>query len=199
MKRAKSMATTICLLAFCLLTSTAEVGFAQTIGAGNGAAASQLPADVTAQVRQLVAEVRALKVEVYKLRLTAQQTKVAQLERALHQLQTDKQRMEEQEREFAGELAALDQYLGQPDLEPGERAALAQAKEQFAHSGPASFYTQRQQIAQQETELSQRIERERQHWQELVDKAKELGLKLGENEASLKAITPETGFLQPRH
>jgi hypothetical protein len=187
MKRVKLMATTICLLAL-----TTVVGFAQTNGAGNSATASQLPADMAAQVRRLMAEVQALKVEVYKLRLTAQQTKVAQLERALYQLQADKQRLEEQEREFAGELVALDQYLGQSDLEPGERAALAQAKEQFTRNGPASFHAQRQQIAQQETELSQRLERERQHWRELVDKARELGIELGESGMNLKDIPLET-------
>jgi uncharacterized protein YlxW (UPF0749 family) len=185
MQRARLIVTTACLVIIATVT-----GWAQTNGktaaptaaptAANDAA-RQVP-ELAALAQRLAAEVRNLKIEMLKLRLESQQAKLAQLEREIEQAQKDKQRLEAQESGFNKEMAEYDERLGQPDLEASERAQLETVKMKMTAGGRQRFDTQRQQIAQQEAEVKERLAREQEQWQELVKQARTLGIEVGEKQ-----------------
>ncbi|MGH9833405.1 MAG: hypothetical protein ACREBD_10980 [Blastocatellia bacterium] len=180
MQRARLIVTTVCLVIV-----TAITGWAQTNGQTAGPTAANDPArqgqDLAALVRQLAAEVRSLKIEMLKLRLESQQAKLAQLEREIEQEQKGKQRLDTQEHEFNQELAGIDERLRETDLEASERAQLELSRARMTQGGQQKFYTQRQQILEQQAEVNQRLANERELWRKLVGKAKELGIKVDES------------------
>jgi chromosome segregation ATPase len=177
MQRARLIVMTVCLLIAAAVTGWAQTNSSTaTPTAGNdpGRQAQEL----AALVRSLAAEVRILKLEMLKLRLESQQAKMAQLEREIEQAQKGKQRLDTQEHEFNQELAGIDDRLREADVETGERAQLETARGKMAQANQRRLYTQRQQIAQQEAEVRERLAREREQWQELVNQARQLGIKV---------------------
>ncbi|MEP7341058.1 MAG: hypothetical protein ABI977_25225 [Acidobacteriota bacterium] len=60
------------------------------------------------------------------------------------------------------------------------RAELSAAREQLAARGPERLFVSKQQIAQQEAEINQELQREQQRWQELLKRARELKVEVGE-------------------
>lgn len=178
MQRVRLIVTTICLLIACATTDWAQTG--------NSTAASnpkQQAPDLAAQVRQLAAEVRSLKLEMLKLRFESQQAKLAQVERELEQTQISKRRLEAQETGFNRELAEIDERLREPDLEASEQTQLEAAKVKMAQGGQQKLYSQRLRLAQQEAEIKERLAREQERWQELVEQARKLGIEAGEKQS----------------
>src|SRR5262245_20869977 len=169
----------------CLLIVVAATGWAQTNGStatptvGNDSG-RQTP-DLAALVRQLAAEVRSLKIELLKFRLESQQAKLAQLEREFEQARTAERQLTVQEQKFNQGLATFDERLGETDLEASERAQLESSKAKMTQNGQQQFHTQRQQVLDQQAEVNQRLANERELWRKLVDKAKELGIKVDES------------------
>ena len=185
MQRARLIVMTACLVIIAAVTGWAQTN-GKTVGttaaptAANDAA-RQVP-ELAALAQRLAAEVRNLKIEMLKLRLESQQAKLAQLEREIEQAQKVKQRLEAQESGFNKEMAEYDERLGQPDLEASERAQLETVKMKMTEGGRQRFDTQRQQIAQQEAEVKERLAREQEQWQELVKQARTLGIEVGEKQ-----------------
>ena len=189
MKPARLVTATISLL---ILTSIAS--FAQTVDSNNTTnpnALSQQTSNLLAVVKQLAAEVKTLKTEVFKLKLELQQSKVEQIERELQEVRAAKERMEERGNEFQREMAALDERLSQPIYENEERIELETAKAKLMERGQPRPRAAQQQVLRQETELSQRLAREQETWQEMVEKAKKLGIEIPES-LSTRADSPRT-------
>ncbi|MGH9838967.1 MAG: hypothetical protein ACREEM_09295 [Blastocatellia bacterium] len=179
MKRARLVAATLSLL---ILTSIAS--FAQAVDSNNTAnpnASNQQTSNLVVVVKQLAAEVKTLKTEVFKLKLELQQSKVERFERELHEVRAAKQRMEERGNEFQREMAALDERLSQPIHENEERIELETAKAKLMERGQPRPRAAEQQLSHQETELSQRLAREQEIWQEMVEKARKLGIEVPES------------------
>jgi len=179
MKRARSFTATISLLILASITS-----FAQTVDSNNQAnsnASNQQAANLSVVVKQLAAEMKTLKTEVFKLKLELQQAMMERLERDLQEVRANKQRMEERGNEFQREMAALDERLSQPIYENEERMELENAKAKLMERGQPKPRAADQQVSQQEAELSQRLAREQEIWQEMVEKAKKLGIEVPES------------------
>ncbi len=189
MKQARSLTAIISLL---ILTSIAS--FAQTVDSNNTAnlsASDQQTSNLLVFLKQLAAEVKTLKTEVFKLKLELQQSKVERLERELEEVRAAKQQVEAQDNEFQREMAALDERLSQPIHENEERIELETAKAKLMERGQPRPRAARKQVSHQETELSQRLAREREIWQEMVEKAKKLGIEISES-LSTRAESPRT-------
>jgi hypothetical protein len=187
MKRARLITATLCLL---ILTSIAS--FAQAVDSNNPAnpnASNQPASNLLPVVRQLAAEVKTLKTEVFKLKLELQQSKVDQLERELQAVKTTRQRMEERDNESQREAAALDERLSQPIYENEERMELEAAKAKLSQRAQPGPRPGQQQISQLETELSQRLAREQELLQEMIEKARKLGLEIPEGCSTRPGLT----------
>jgi hypothetical protein len=179
MKRARLFTATASLL---ILTSMAS--FAQTVdsnGTANANASNQQAANLLVVTKQLAAEMKALKTEVFKLKLELQQSKVERLERELQEVRAAKQRTEERGNEFQREMAALDERLSQPIYENEERVELENAKAKLMERGQPRPRAAEQQVSQQESELSQRLAREQEIWEEMVKTARKLGIEIPES------------------
>lgn len=189
MRRARIVTATISLLIF-----TSIASFAQAVESNNPAnpgASNQQTSNLLVVVKQLAAEVKTLKSEVFKLKLELQQSKVERLERELKEARTARQRMEERDNEFQREMAAMDERLSQPIYENEERIELETAKAKLMERGQPRPRATQQQVSQQENELSQRLAREQETWQEMVEKAKKLGIEIPES-LSTRADSPRT-------
>src|SRR5262245_16287253 len=182
MKRANSVTAIISLLMFASIAS-----YAQTTDSNNtsNTNASNLQAsNLSVTVNQLVAEVKTLKTEVLKLKLELQQSKVERLERELHELQASKRKTEDRENEFKRELATVEERLSKPIYDNEERVELENARVKLMEKEQLRPRTAQQEVSQQETELSQRLAREQETWQEMVEKARKLGIEVSENLAT---------------
>lgn len=189
MKRARSVTASISLL---ILASIAS--FAQVVDSNNTAnpgASIQQTSNLLVIVKQLAAEVKTLKTEVLKLKLELQQSKVERLERELQEVRSAKQRVKEQDNESQREMAALDERLSQPIYENEERIELETAKAKLMERGQPRHRAAQQQVSDQETELSQRLSREREIWQEMVEEAKKMGIEISES------LSTRTDFPRP--
>jgi chromosome segregation ATPase len=179
MKLARSFTATI---SFLILTSIAS--FAQTvdpINTANPNASSQQASNLLLAVKQLAAEVKTLKTEVFKLKLELQQSKVERIEHELQEVRASKQRMDERDNESRREMAALDERLSQPIYENEERMELEAAKAKLTQSAQPRPRAGQPQISQREAELSQRLAREQETLQEMIEKAGKLGVEVPES------------------
>jgi len=159
-------------------------GFAQAVDSKNPAnpgASDQQTSNLSLTVKQLAAEVKTLKAEVFKLQLELQQSKVEQLERELQEARAARRRMEERDNESQREMAALDERLSQPIFENEERIELETAKAKLMERGQPRPRVTQQQVPHQETEISRRLAREQETWQEMVEKAKKQGIEIPES------------------
>jgi hypothetical protein len=189
MKLARSFTATVSLL---ILTSIAS--FAQAVDSNNTPSpgpSNQQTSNLLVVVKQLAAEVKSLKAEVIRLKLELQLSKVERLECELQEVRAAKQRVEAQDNEFQREMAALDERLSQPVYENEERIELETAKAKLMERGQPRPRATQQQIWRQEAELSQRLAREQETWQESVEKAKKLGIEIPES-LSNRADSPRT-------
>src|SRR5262245_22633660 len=174
MRRARLVTATISLLIFASIAS-----FAQTVDSNIPAdpgGSNQPASNLSVVVKQLAAEVKTLKAEVFTLKLDLQQSKVERLERELHEARAARQRTDERDNEFQREMAALDERLSQPIYENEERIELETAKAKLMEKGRPGPRSTQQQVRRQENELSQRLARELETWQEMVEKARKQGI-----------------------
>jgi Skp family chaperone for outer membrane proteins len=176
MKRSTFTALIIGFLAVIAIAGWAQAQTAAPSSAGARVSTSDPPGnqaqDLPAWLQQLSLEVRKLRLELHQLQLELQQEKIAQLERELQQAQAEGRRLEERESELNRDLAELDQHLNQTTLTAEERKELEANKAELTGGQMEALRTRQHTLAQQEAELSARLEREQRRWQELAAKAK---------------------------
>jgi hypothetical protein len=197
------IATTMCWLVFITGLASAQTAAPSSKNMSADASASaalnqqaETPVTQTALLRQLMQEVKALKLEVYKLQLELQRGKIAQLEGELQQARSDQERLGGRESEFKQEIAEMEQQLGQETLTAEERMELEAAKASLLARRPAWLQVEQQRIAEQEAEVLKRLEQERQRWQELVEKGKELGIEAGESSTGTQRLSRPSRLLR---
>jgi len=176
--------TILCLL---LLAVTPLPAAAQNQMRSRGSADSspqnpcpQAIENLDAQLNHLREEVRELKAALAEQRLRTQRNKLAQLERKLGQLQAEQRLLQEQERITTQELSEMEKLLGSASLAADERTALEEFRTRLADEGLQRLRAAQQTLAQQEAELTQRLEQEKQQLQELVERAKGADVEVGE-------------------
>ena len=165
MKRSIITTVTVGLLAFVTMAGRAQSQ------SPNQSAESQ-----AAQLQQISAELRRLRLEVIQQAIELQNWKIKRLEQKLHSIQSHRRRLSEQEQAINQLNAEFNNHVG-PVQETVEEIEAIKAA--YTEKGLKELSIKRQRIAQRETELSERLEQERQRLQELVERGKQLRVEVG--------------------
>jgi hypothetical protein len=179
MKRSAIIKITLCLLT---LMATARLTEAQTAPSPRSVVASATEASGSAGpnseggivwLKQILLELKTLRLEVLQQRLEHQEMKVALLERELQQTQLEQQRLGTFENSLYLEIAEVDKDLAQ-STSNDERAELENTKAELTGDRMNRLRGRRQVSGQRESELTERLKRERLQLQELLKKAEKL-------------------------
>jgi hypothetical protein len=88
--------------------------------------------------------------------------------------------LQEQERITTQELTEMEKLLGSTSLAADERAALEESRTRLSDEGLQRLRAAQQTLAQQEAELTQRLEQEKQQLQNLMERTNGADVEAGE-------------------
>lgn len=128
---------------------------------------------------QLFNQIIGLRADLTEYLIEQQEIRIAALTRELEGVRKQTGQLTDDDRQHAENIAEIDQQLSTRELEPEARPQIEALKAQLMSEGFQKLRTDRAELAQHDTALTQQLQRESARRQKLQDRARQLQLALG--------------------
>jgi hypothetical protein len=128
--------------------------------------------------KQMLAEITRLRADFAGFVAEDHKERLEALARELHRVRGDQKRLREQERDRAEQVAAIEQQLASPDLEPDARPQIEAARAQLAGEAVEKLRAENAMLIERENELTRKLDRETLRSRRLQQEAETLAASL---------------------